>query len=591
MDWLVSAGFGGIYCNGGFDGIYYELDGMSWIDWTVLMSTLLFIVIYGSLKTSSSNTIRDYFLGDYSLKWWQIGISVMATQASAITFISTPGQAYEDGMRFVQFYFGLPIAMIFISVFIIPIYYRLKVYTAYEFLEIRFNVGVRQLTALLFLTQRGVASGITIYAPSIILSSILGWDLNVTNIFIGVLVIIYTVTGGSKAVNITQRQQMAVMMGGMLVAMILLMVQISREMHLGDALQAAGAAGKFNLIDWKLDLNNRYTVWTGIIGGFFLSLSYFGTDQSQVGRYLGGKSLAEVRLGLLFNGIFKIPMQLLILFTGVLVFIYFHIYRPPVFFNQPEYKQVMGNTTVSSVLDSLEVCYQQVFTQKQAAFRQLATDTKNPTLRDAYSLLAEQEAAIRQEVKKQVLKANPSATVKDADYVFIEYVIHYMPVGLVGLLFAVIFSAAMSSTSSELHALASTCLVDFYKRSIKSNGSDTHYVRMSKIFTAGWGVMAIIFATIFSLFDNLIEAVNIIGSLFYGSILGIFLVGFFLKQVGARPVLIAALIAQSTVLVLHVLTLYGKIELAYLWYNLIGCLLVITISALLQLTERNTLER
>lgn len=588
MDRLVSVGFGSIYYAGGSDGIYNALDGMSWIDWTVLMSTLLFIVIYGSLKTSRSNTIRDYFLGNYSLKWWQIGISVMATQASAITFISTPGQAYEDGMRFVQFYFGLPIAMIFISVFIIPIYYRLKVYTAYEFLESRFSVGIRQLTALLFLTQRGLASGITIYAPSIILSSILGWDLNATNIFIGVLVIIYTVTGGSKAVNITQRQQMAVMMGGMLVAIILLMVQISREIPLGDALRAAGAAGKFNLIDWKLDLNNRYTVWTGIIGGFFLSLSYFGTDQSQVVRYLGGKSLTEVRLGLLFNGIFKIPMQLLILFTGVLVFIFFHIYRPPVFFNQPEYKQVMKNTTVSPVLDSLEVCYQQIFTQKQAAFRQLATDAKNPTLRDDYSVLVEQEAAIRQEVKKQVLKANPSATVKDADYVFIEYVIHYMPVGLVGLLFAVIFSAAMSSTSSELNALASTCLVDFYKRSIKCNGSDTHYVRMSKIFTAGWGVMAIIFATIFSLFDNLIEAVNIIGSLFYGSILGIFLVGFFLKQVGARSVLIATLIAQSTVLVLHVLTLYGKIELAYLWYNLIGCVLVITISALLQLTEINT---
>lgn len=563
---------------------------MSWIDWTVLMGTLLFIVIYGSLKTSRINNLRDYFLGDYSLKWWQIGISVMATQASAITFISTPGQAYEDGMRFVQFYFGLPLAMIFISVFIIPIYYRLKVYTAYEFLESRFSVGVRQLTAMLFLTQRGLASGITIYAPSIILSSILGWDLNITNVFIGVLVIIYTVSGGSKAVSITQRQQMAVMMGGMLVAMILLMVQISREMPLADALQAAGAAGKFNLIDWNLDLNNRYTVWTGIIGGFFLSLSYFGTDQSQVGRYLGGKSLTEVRLGLLFNGIFKIPMQLMILFTGVLVFVFFHVHRPPVFFNQPEYNRVMTNPVVRPVLDSLDKSYQQVFTQKQAAYRQLAAEAKNPSLRDAYFLLAEQEAAIRKEVKTQVLKANPLATVKDGDYIFIEYVIHYLPVGLVGLLFAVIFSAAMSSTSSELNALASTSLVDFYKRSIKTNGSDTHYVRMSKIITAGWGIVAIIFATIFSLFDNLIEAVNIIGSLFYGSILGVFLVGFFLKQVGARPVLIAALLAQSTVLVLHVLTIYGKLELAYLWYNLIGCVLVMAVSALLQLTEKNKSE-
>jgi len=560
---------------------------MSWIDWTVMMGTLLFIVIYGSLKTSGSNNIRDYFLGNYSLRWWQIALSVMATQASAITFISTPGQAYEDGMRFVQFYLGLPLAMIFISAFIIPVYYRLKVYTAYEFLETRFNVEVRQLTAMLFLIQRGLASGITIYAPSIILSSILGWDLNITNVFIGLLVIIYTVSGGSKAVSVTQRQQMAVMMCGMLVAMILLMIQINREIPLGKALQAAGAAGKFNLIDWKLDLNNRYTVWTGIIGGFFLSLSYFGTDQSQVGRYLGGKSLTEVRLGLLFNGIFKIPMQLMILFTGVLVFVFFHVHRPPVFFNQPEYNRIVTNKAVRPVLDSLDSLYRQVYAQKKEAFRQLASDAKNSSLIEAYLIFAEKEAAIREEVKAQVLKVNPLATVKDSDYVFIEYVIHYLPAGLVGLLFAVIFSAAMSSTSSELNALASTTLVDFYKRSIKPSGSDAHYVRMSKIITAGWGVLAIIFATIFSLFDNLIEAVNIIGSIFYGSILGVFLVGFFLKQVEARPVLIAALMAQSTVLVLHVLTIYGMLELAYLWYNLIGCVLVMAVSALLQLTERN----
>ncbi|MCX7743085.1 MAG: sodium:solute symporter [Flavobacteriales bacterium] len=563
---------------------------MSWIDWVVLMGTLLFIVIYGSLKTSHSINIREYFLGDYSLKWWQIGISVMATQASAITFISTPGQAYEDGMRFVQFYFGLPLAMIFISAFIIPIYYGLKVYTAYEFLESRFSIRVRQLTAFLFLTQRGLASGITIYAPSIILSSILGWDLNFTNVFIGVLVIIYTVSGGSKAVNITQRQQMAVMMGGMLVAMILLMIQIGREMPLGDALLAAGASGKFNLIDWRLDLNNRYTIWTGIIGGFFLSLSYFGTDQSQVGRYLGGKSLAEVRLGLLFNGIFKIPMQLLILFTGVLVFVFFHLNRPPVFFNQPEYQRVISNSSVKPIFDSLNQAYEVVFEKKQAVYRELAGDSKNKQLRETYNSLAEQEKAIRQEVKTQVLNVNASATVKDGDYIFIFYVIHYLPIGLVGLLFAVIFSAAMSSTSSELNALASTSMVDFYKRSIKPNANDKHYVRMSKIFTAVWGVVAIIFATIFSLFDNLIEAVNIIGSLFYGSILGVFLVGFFLKHVGATPVLFAALLAQTTVLVLHGLTVYGLIDLAYLWYNLIGCLLVILLSVIFQLTERTKLK-
>ncbi len=558
---------------------------MNWIDWIILLGTLLFIVIYGAVKSTRNRNLKDYFLGDQSLKWWQIGISVMATQASAITFISTPGQAYEDGMGFVQFYFGLPLAMIVISVFIIPQFYKLNVFTAYEYLENRFDVKVRQGTAMLFLIQRGLAAGITIYAPSIILSSILGWDLNTTNIFIGSLVIIYTVSGGSKAVSITQQQQMAVMMGGMIIAVGLLIYQISKEVTVSDAIVAAGKTGKMNFINWNFDLNNRYTIWTGILGGFFLSLSYFGTDQSQVGRYLGGKSMSEIRVGLLMNGMLKIPMQLLILFSGVLVFIFFNLVQPPSFFNQPAYEKVKQNKQASIALDSLNILHEKVYHEKKNAFIQLSQQPNDKNTLATYSALEEKDQHIRNSIKQVVTKFQPDATTKDADYVFISYIQHYMPVGIIGILFAVIFSAAMSSTSSELNALASTTLIDFYKRSFKKEASDKHYVFMSKFFTALWGLIAIVFASIFSLFDNLIEAVNIIGSLFYGTILGIFLVGFFTKKINANVVFISAMIAQTTVLIFHFLTVKGYINIAYLWYNVIGCFIVILISWILQFSR------
>lgn len=553
---------------------------MSWIDWLVLFGTLLLIVLYGIIRSSGSRNLGDYFLGNYSLKWWHVGISVMATQASAITFISTPGQAYEDGMRFIQFYLGLPLSMILISAFFIPVYNRLRVYTAYEYLENRFNQTVRQFTALLFLTQRGLASGITIFAPSIILSSILGWDLHITNISIGLLVIAYTVTGGAKAVSITQRQQMAVMMGGMMIAILLLLWQISKHINPLQAIEAAGAAGKLNFISWDFNLSSRYSVWTGLIGGLFLSLSYFGTDQSQVGRYLGGRSLNEIRLGLLFNGIFKIPMQLFILFAGILVFIFFNLHPSPLLFNQPAYHNAKNTLQINTELSRLTEDHKTLIEERRAAFIQMAKQPQDMSVRYKWNNIEKKVNEIHDETLSLIKKHNPNAAKTDTDYVFVYYIMNYLPIGLVGLLFAVIFSAAMSSIAAELNALASTTLIDFYKRSFKPQASDKHYVHTSKIITFIWGIIAILFATILSLFDNLIEAVNIIGSLFYGTILGVFLVGFFFNKISSKAVLTAAILSQISVLIFHWATVLGWIKLAYLWYNLVGCLMVCILSLL-----------
>lgn len=551
---------------------------MSIIDWSVLIGTLLFIVLYGTAKTKKSSNLKDYFLSDSSLRWWHIGLSVMATQASAITFISTPGQAYVDGMGFIQFYFGLPLAMILVAAFFIPVYHRLRVFTAYEYLENRFNRPVRQFTAMLFLIQRGLAAGITIYAPSIILSSILSVDLHLTNISIGLLVIIYTVSGGAKAVSTTQQQQMAVMIGGLFIVVGILIWQITEHIGLRDAIKGAGAAGKMNLINWKWDLSNRYTVWSGIIGGLFLSLSYFGTDQSQVGRYLGGKSLSEIRLGLLFNGFFKIPMQLLILFVGVLMFVFFNLNPMPVVFNQPSYKRAESISAVNYELQDLSEKHHQLFDQRKEAFIKMASDPSNTSYREDWKAIETDYSNIHNQALSLIQKQRPREADSDQDYIFVYYILNYLPVGLIGLLLAVIFSAAMSSTSAELNALSSTTLIDFYKRSFKPNASEKHYVTMSKIITLLWGVLAIVFATVLSLFDNLIEAVNIIGSLFYGTVLGVFATGFFLRKITARAVFPTAIIAQSIVLVLHLATVAGWFSLSYLWYNLIGCLLVCIIS-------------
>lgn len=570
---------------------------MNVIDWIILLGTLLSIVAYGVWKTRHVNNVQSYLLGDRDLPWWTIGLSVMATQASAITFLSTPGQAYEDGMRFAQFYFGLPVAMVILCVFVLPIYYRLKVYTAYEYLEGRFDLKTRTLTAILFLIQRGLAAGLTIYAPAIILSTIMGWNLSYTIFFIGLIVIFYTMSGGTKAVSMTQKQQMVVILVGMFVAAIILVLQLPKDVSFGDAVGVAGKMGKLNVVDFEFDLSNRYNFWSGMLGGVFLFLSYFGTDQSQVQRYLSGRSLAESRMGLLFNGILKVPMQFLILFVGILVFIFFQFNQPPVHFNTGNTDKLI-NTSYERTYRSLEEEYAEVFSDRQTEIRSLIGAIRQDDEAAISSAqlniqnLQEEDARIRNEVKALITTADPNAKTKDTDYVFITFITKYLPVGLVGLLLAVIFSAAMSSTSSELSALATTTVVDIYRRSLVQGQSDRHYLLASKGFTIFWGFIALAFALTADLFDNLIQAVNIIGSLFYGTILGVFVVAFFMKWIRGRAVFFAALIAEALVLGIywlnsgeHWFLIGGKwylFKIAYLWLNLIGCVLVMFFAALLQ---------
>jgi solute:Na+ symporter, SSS family len=563
------------------------------LDWVVLLGTLGFIVVYGIWKTRGSKDIEGYLRGDNSMKWWTIGLSIMATQASAITFLSTPGQAYEDGMRFIQFYFGLPIAMVIISITVVPIFYRLKVYTAYEFLENRFDLKTRSLAAFLFLIQRGLAAGITIYAPAIILSSILGWSLTLTNLFIGIIVILYTMSGGTKAVSVTQKQQMAVMMGGMLLAGFMVVTYLPANVSFGDAVAVAGKMGKMNIVDFSFDWDDRYNFWSGMTGGLFLALSYFGTDQSQVARYLSGKSVGESRLGLLFNGLLKIPMQFLILFIGVMVFVFYQFNTAPVFFNDSAKTKVYA-TAYGEELRALEQQHETVSLQKQQAVQGLVTAIQSED--EAAIVTAQANIAgitntangIRTQVKEVVKKAIPTAETKDTDYIFISFVIKYLPVGMVGLLLAVIFSAAMSSTASELNALASTTVIDIYRRSVYQRGSDKHYLNASKLFTVAWGVVAIIFATFASLLDNLIQAVNIIGSIFYGTILGIFLVAFYFKYIRGHAVFMAALVAEAIVLYCFKYT-----DIAFLWFNVIGCGFVILFGFIFQfiIGKRKGVER
>jgi SSS family solute:Na+ symporter len=557
---------------------------VSGIDWTVLIGTLLFIVIYGVWKTRGSTDLKGYLKGNNDAKWWAIGISIMATQASAITFLSTPGQAYTEGMGFIQFYFGLPIAMIILSVTFIPIYYKLKVYTAYEFLETRFDLKTRTLAALLFLIQRGLAAGITIYAPAIILSSLLHWDLTLTNIFIGVLVIIYTVSGGTKAVTQTQKQQMMVMMGGMIVAGIIVLQMLPPELSMSDTLQVAGSSGKLNLVSFDFDLENRYNIWSGMTAAVFLFMSYFGTDQSQVQRYLTGKSLAQSRLGLIMNGLLKIPMQFIILFIGVLVFVFYQFNQAPLFFNKTGTEKVIESKYAAKYHD-LEKDFQLLFDKKKDVVSSLvaANQAGETDLMKVHQQTLQQyqkdEVVMRESAKKLINKADKSIETNDKDYIFMNFVMDYMPIGMIGLLFAVMFSAAMSSTASELNALATTTTIDLYKRSVKPKEDEKHYLKSSKMFTLLWGILAITFATTASLFENLIQAVNILGSLFYGTILGIFLVAFYVKKVKGNAVFIAAILSEICVLVIHFLNEYNMapsfLEMGYLWYNLVGCILVI----------------
>ena len=562
---------------------------MQLIDWIILAGTLIFIVTYGVYKTRGSKNVQDYIRGGNEARWWTVGLSVMATQASAITFLSTPGQAFHDGMGFVQFYFGLPIAMIIICMVFIPIYYRLEVYTAYEYLESRFDLKTRTLTAFLFLVQRGLAAGITIFAPAIILSAVLGWNLTTLNIIIGILVTIYTVSGGTKAVNVTQKQQMAVIFFGMVVALILIIQYLPEEITFTKALEVAGASGKLDILDFSFDLENRYTFWSGMIGGTFLALSYFGTDQSQVQRYLSGKSVRQSQLGLIFNGLLKVPMQFFILLVGVMVFVFYQFNYSPLNFN-PAATNAVTTSELSSEYDELQKELEQIQDQKKQKTLQYANagnfrEGDRDTFKNELIQLNESEIQVRQEATELIGRANPLVETNDKDYVFIHFILNNLPRGLIGLLLAVILSAAMSSTASELNALASTTMIDLYKRNVGAK-TEEHYVRMSKWFTLGWGVIAIAVASIADLFDNLIQLVNIIGSLFYGNVLGIFLLAFFIDLVKSNATFIAALITQAIIFVL-----YFQDVMPYLWLNLAGCLLVIGIAVILQIFLPKRLQK
>jgi len=555
---------------------------LSTLDWTILIGTLAAIVSFGIYKTRGENSVKGYLLGGNEGKWWTIGLSVMATQASAITFLSTPGQAYADGMGFVQIYFGLPLALIVVCVFFIPIYYKLKVYTAYEYLESRFDVKTRTLAAIYFLVQRGMGAGITIFAPAIILSSILGWNLNYTILIIGFLVILYTVLGGTKAVNQTQKLQMIVIMVGMAIAFTLILGYLPDEMSISEALHVAGASGKMEILDFSVDANNRYTVWSGLLGGFFLSLAYFGTDQSQVQRYLGGQSVMQSRLGLLFNALLKVPMQFFILLTGVLVFVFYQYNKAPIFFNTPEYEVVYE--TNGAELDVLQNEYDIWFDHKQglnsAYLEAIRSEDETGAARLAGQIKVADatEKRIRDDVKTVIAQARPDAETNDKDYVFITFILNHMPIGVIGLLLAMIFSAAMSSTAAELNALGSTSTIDIYKRSLFRNRSDKHYLLASKGLTMLWGIIAILFALVGSLFENLIQFVNIIGSLFYGTMLGFFIVAFAIKHVkSGTAVFLAAIISEAIVL-----TVYFFGDIGYLWYNLIGAAGVVVFSIIIQ---------
>ncbi len=549
---------------------------MTTLDWIILLGTLGFIVGYGAWKNRKNESITDYLKGGNSARWWTIGLSVMATQASAITFLSTPGQAFHDGMGFVQFYFGLPFAVIIICLFFIPLYHKLKVFTAYEFLEQRFDQRTRTLTAILFLIQRGLAAGITIYAPAIILSVVLGWPLKPLILLIGLIVIFYTVIGGTAAVNVTQKQQMFIIFSGMIIAFGYIINGFPENIGFTKALEIAGKTGKLDVIDFSFDPNNRYTFWSGITGGLFLALSYFGTDQSQVQRYLSGKSVKESQMGLIMNGFLKVPMQFFILFVGVMVFVFYQFETAPLHFNPKG---------VETVLNSPQAEAYKILEEKHRATQilrhsMLEKNIDKITLEN-FTKIDAMERKQRQEAKSLIKQADPQQETNDKDYVFISFILGYLPQGLVGLLLAVILSAAMSSTASELNALAATTTVDLYQRNVGEK-SPAHFVKASKAFTLLWGGIAIIFAAFGSLVENLIQLVNIIGSVFYGTILGVFLVAFFLKQVQGKAVFWAAIVSEAVIIFI-----FTQDWVSFLWLNVIGAVLTVTLSLLLQGFNKN----
>lgn len=555
---------------------------MSTIDWIVLFFTLLLIVVYGTYKSRGIKNIDGYIVGDRELPWYNVGLSVMATQASAITFLSAPGLAYSSGMSFVQFYFGLPLAMIVLCITFVPIFHRLRVYTAYEFLEKRFDVNTRMLTALLFLIQRGLSTGITIFAPSIILSSILHLDVTYTTLIIGTMVIFYTVWGGTKAVSYSQLLQMGIIFTALLAAGVMVVRFLPAEIGLTEALHIAGKSGKTNAIDWSFDLDNQYTVWTGLIGGVFLQLSYFGTDQSQVGRYLTGSSIRDSRLGLLMNGLLKVPMQFCILLIGILVFAYYQFHTPPLFFNNVEVAKI-ENSIYSQEYTAIMQRHEALSEEKTQWVEKLvgAIKTEDKSVidasRQALQYTNQQDQALRKELESLLIKNDPTTELNDNNYIFLSFVTSTFPKGLIGLLIAIIFLASMGATASAINSLSSTTVVDIYKRFINKKGSDRGYLYASRLFTLLWGIITLIVALYASQLGNLLEAVNILGSLFYGTILGIFLVAFYVKRIRGKAVFWAALLSEVVVF-----SIWKADIMAYLWLNLVGCVCVILFGLILQ---------
>ncbi len=553
---------------------------MNRLDYLVLVATILAIPLYGLWRTRGTASLGQYLKGDASIRWATIGLSVLATQAGPITFLSMPGQAYESGIGFIQNYFGQPLALIVVCAVFVPIYQRLKVYTAYQYLGIRFDRKTQLLGAFLFLVQRGIAAGITIYAPAIVLSALLGWRLNLTIWLAGGLVIIYTVIGGTKIVSITQRYQMIVILVGMAIAFAVAVYRLSPDLSFESTLSVAGKMGKLEAVSFSIDPHKRYTFWSGLIGGFFLALSYFGADQSQVQRYLAGGSLKESRLGLLFNAAVKVPLQFFILLLGAIVFMFYQFEKPPVYFNQPAYQHALENGYAPE-LTALQTQFDDVFGQKRAAIRAVVTASSNE--RDAaINKLRELDAqahALRDRTKTVLAQAGVDPKSKESDYVFITFILQQMPHGVVGLLIAVILCATMSATAATLNALGSTTAIDFYRPLIRPHASDHHYVVAAKALTAAWGLIAIGVASFASLVENLIEAGNILGSVFYGSILGLFLAAFFIRRATGSAVFFAALFAQALVFILFATTNIG-----YLWYNFIGCAAVLVLAPVLQKT-------
>ncbi len=553
---------------------------MSGLDWIVLVSCTTLIILYGIWKTRRKRDMDGYLLGGRTTRWWTVGLSVMATQASAITFLSTPGQAYDDGLSFVQFYFGLPVAMIIISILFIPHFLKMKVYTVYEYLEGRFDLKTRLLAAILFLIQRGLGTGITIFAPAIIFSSILGWNLNLTIIVIGLIVTFYTTIGGTKAVSASHELQMAVMMGGIIAAFFITLHALPEGIGFTQALHIAGASGKLNTVDFHLNWQSRYTFWSGITGGTFLALAYFGTDQSQAQRYISGQSLRESRLGLMFNAFFKIPMQFFILLAGVMVFVFYQLNPSPLFFNTTAEEKILASSAGSEYRD-LQDQWLTEFQHRQTLYSPVIEGLHAKPDHDALMASTAKEKSLRGEARQLIEKNLPEVESNDRDYVFLRFILDYLPHGFIGLLITTVIAASMSATASGLNALGSSTTVDLYKRLFRKEADEAHYVKASKIFTVLWGIIAIGFASMGSLFENLIQFVNIVGSLFYGTILGIFLSAFLLPRMQSLAVFIAALLAEATVIILYLTT-----DIGFLWYNVIGCILVMGPGMLLSLLIR-----